>query len=135
MKANLQFRILFKFFSVGMIATLVHSTIFSLCIALEIITPQIANLFAYLVALTVSYVGQRYWTFATRKPQSRFSTIPRFISVSLLGYGLNAFWVYTATTILGVSPYYSLLGIGLFTPVMTFFLLQFWVFGSKKLRP
>jgi putative flippase GtrA len=78
MKVNLHFRILFKFFSVGMYATLVHSTIFSLCIALEIITPQIANLFAYLVALTVCYVGQRYWTFTTLKPQSKFSTFPPF---------------------------------------------------------
>jgi len=121
MEINLHLRILFKFFSVGMIATLVHSTIFSLCIALEIVTPQTANLFAYLVALTVCYVGKRYWTFATRKPQSRFSTFPRFISVSLLGYGLNAFWVYTATSILGGTPYYPLLGIWLFTLEMTFF--------------
>ncbi|MFT7417352.1 MAG: putative flippase GtrA, partial [Glaciecola sp.] len=58
-------------------------------------TPQLANFFAYILALTVSYFGQRYWTFFKIKSKNSFNAILRFICVSFLGYALNAVWVYT----------------------------------------
>lgn len=131
MRARKHIQILFKFFSIGVIATLVHSAIFSFCIATHIASPQWANLLAYLVALTVSYVGQRYWTFTDSQSGGQAGTILRFISVSLLGYGLNALWVHTATVWLSLSAYYALLGIGFLTPLMTFLLLKFWVFTHR----
>lgn len=124
--------LLLKFFSVGLIATLVHSLIFALCITAHFASPQGANLWAYLVALIVSYVGQRYWTFSGHKIIGKASPIVRFIGVSLLGYGLNALWVHTTTVLLSLSPYYSLIGIGFLTPLMTFVLLKFWVFTPSS---
>ena len=135
MSAKSHIKILFKFFSVGVIATLIHSAIYSLCIALQLTSAQLANLLAYLLALIVSYIGQRYWTFATNKLNSQASTIFRFIGVSLLGYGLNAFWVYAATNVLNLSPYYAIVGIGFLTPLMTFLLLKFWVFTHRHEIP
>jgi len=132
MNVKHHFQILLKFFSIGAIATLVHGVVFSLLIALQISAPQLANFFAYILALTVSYFGQRYWTFSKSKSNNSFNAILRFICVSFLGYALNAVWVYTATKALGLSPYYALLGIGLLTPAMTFLLLKFWVFNEDK---
>ncbi|MEP1446582.1 MAG: GtrA family protein [Paraglaciecola sp.] len=128
MIANRHIRVLLKFFSIGVIATLVHSGTFSLCIALQLMSAQWANLVAYLVALTVSYFGQRYWTFSSSEPNKQTNTLVRFIGVSLLGYCLNAFWVYTVTSLLSFSAYYALLGIGFLTPALTFVLLKYWVF-------
>lgn len=131
MNAKRHVQMLFKFFSIGVIATVVHSAIFSVCIATHIASPQLSNLLAYLVALTVSYAGQRYWTFSDIQSGGQASTIFRFISVSLIGYGLNAFWVHIATVTLSLSAYYGLVGIGFLTPLMTFVLLKFWVFTRR----
>jgi putative flippase GtrA len=124
--------LILKFFSVGMIATLVHSAIFSLCIAAHLTSPQWANLLAYVIALMISYIGQRYWTFSDSQIKNQASTILRFLSVSLLGFGLNAFWVYAATVLLSLSAYLALIGIGFLTPLMTFALLKFWVFTHSS---
>ena len=131
MNAKHHVQILFRFFSIGVIATVIHSAIFSVCIATHIASPQLSNLLACLIALTFSYAGQRYWTFSDIQSGEHASTIFRFISISLLGYGLNAFWVYIATVKLSLSAYYGLLGIGFLTPLMTFMLLKFWVFTQR----
>lgn len=123
--------ILSKFFGIGVFATFLHGAIFSFCIAAHIASPQVANLLAYLVAVIFSYVGQRYWTFSRGESQGHTRSILRFSVVSLLAYGINAFWVYATTAWLSLSPYYALLGIGIVTPLVTFALLKLWVFTGS----
>jgi putative flippase GtrA len=123
-------QILSKFFGVGVLATFLHGAIFSFCIAGHIASPQVANLWAYLVAVIFSYTGQRYWTFSPGESQGHARSILRFLGVSLLAYGLNAFWVYATTFWLSLSPYYALLGIGFVTPLVAFVLLRLWVFRA-----
>ncbi|MBU2876726.1 GtrA family protein [Aliiglaciecola lipolytica] len=124
-------QLLVKFFSVGLIATLIHSGIFTLCIALQLMSPQLSNFIAYWVALTVSYIGHQYWTFSGNQQHSQKHTILRFISVSFLGYALNSLWVLITTDSLNLSAYYALIGIGFLTPLITFSLLKLWVFTNS----
>lgn len=128
---NKLLKLLLKFFSVGVLATLVHSGIYSAYLAFHPNSAQTANLIAYLIALCVSYIGQRYWTFSSNLQNNRLITIVRFILVSLIGYGLNALWVYITTITLALSAYFALLGIGILTPLVTFLLLNVWVFTSQ----
>jgi putative flippase GtrA len=122
--------ILSKFFGVGVSATLLHGAVFSLLMAGNIASPQIANLSAYITAFVVSYMGQRYWTFPQGQTQGNARCVFRFLCVSILAYSLNALWVYITTDWLSISPYYALLGIGLLTPMMSFALMRLWVFSK-----
>ena len=123
--------IVLKFASVGVVATGVHAAVYFLCVGVSNIQPQAANLAAYLVALVVSYIGQRGWTFSHITPGSQSGTKTKFVISSLLGYALNATWVAVVTDILQVSPLYALPGIVLLTPLITFLLLKYWVFTGE----
>ena len=53
-----------KFAVVGVIATVTHTSVFSVCIELLHIEPVRANAMAFVVAVLVGYALNRSWTFA-----------------------------------------------------------------------
>jgi len=123
---------LLRFASVGVLATLVHAAVYTLCIALTELHAQAANFCGYAIALLVSWAGQRHWTFAHVANADGTSAKFRFLATSLLGYLLNAAWVALVTGILGIAEYYALVGIVFVTPGCIFLLLKFWVFVDES---
>lgn len=116
-----------KFFSVGVAATLIHSIVYVIGLYLASVSAQLANLLGYLFAVTFSYYAQKNWTFEVKEKTTLMSFL-RFFSASLIGFMLNAFWVFLVVTLLNMHPFYALFGIGVLTPMVTFVLLKLWVF-------
>lgn len=120
--------LLLRFLSVGLVATAIHAGIYSASMQLFATNPQIANLQGYCVAVVVSYLAQKNWTFAHTGHKTNLQSFSRFITASLFGLALNAFWVFLVNEWLGISPHFALIGIVFLTPATTLFLLKFWVF-------
>jgi putative flippase GtrA len=119
---------LVKFATVGIIATLVHASVYLLLVKTFILNDQLSNFVGFSFALTVSYYGQRYWTFSDKKPNSETNAKLKFLTSSILSYCLNAFWVFFTVQVLSYSSEYATIGIVFITPVVIFLMLKYWVF-------
>ena len=116
------------FAGVGIAATFTHALLYYIFISGGLDNEQLANFFAYLPSLVVSYFGQRFLTFKSHIVDSEKKSATKFILVSFLTYLLNAFWVFVVSDILGLPPEYAILGILFFTPIISFVLFEIWVF-------
>ncbi len=78
-----------KFAIVGGANTVIHMGIYVLLTRVFDVWYLIANVLAFVVAATNSYIGNRYWTF-----HDRTSNIPaqfaKFLTVSTIGLSINA---------------------------------------------
>lgn len=119
---------LFKFASVGIVATLTHAIIYLIFLDSLDIQEQVSNLFGFIIAFTVSYFGQRHWTFSDNKISNETKAKFKFFISSLLSLAFNALWVYLTADIFGLNPEYAIIGILFITPVIIFFTLNYWVF-------
>lgn len=120
---------LVRFAVVGIAATLTHALVYLGFLALAGSDPQFANLWGFLVAVVVSYVGQRRWTFAGNSVGNEHVAKLRFAVSSLLSLAMNAFWVFVTVNWLALPPEYSVVGILFLTPAAIFVVLKYWVFA------
>jgi putative flippase GtrA len=93
--------------------------------------PQLANVVGFLVAFTVSFLGQWRWTFgAHAAPLLR--ALPSFFLVSVGGFAANALayrWLLTHTALrYDVALALVLIGVA----AMTFLLSRFWAFRRAR---
>ncbi len=92
--------------------------------------PQIGNLLAYLTAAGSGYVLHSKWSFRDHGRRDNLArTGTRFLIVSLVSLGLNAFWVWLATEPLALSPAWPILPMLFVTPLVTFTLNRQWVYA------
>lgn len=118
---------LFRFAAVGGSSTLVHAAAYWLLLQAAIVTPQLANLSGYLCAVAFSFVLHKVWTFADQsKPTLR--SVTRYLTTSLAGFSVNAYWVHLVTVTLRSDAKYALLGIVFATPAISYVLMKYWVF-------
>jgi len=117
-----------RFAIVGVVATLVHAAVYAVVSASATLDPQFANVLGFVVAVFISYLGQRFWTFSHVKITREFTTSAKFLASSFLSLALNAIWVYLFTEQLALPPVYAIIGIVCFTPLVIFATLNFWVF-------
>jgi putative flippase GtrA len=122
---------LVKFAIVGILATAVHAALYSVAIEVFQIGSQYSNLIGYLCALFVSCVLQKKWTFVDRDVEKSISPYLKFFGASLFGYVLNSLWVFLVVNILKLNALFALAGIIFITPLVSFFLLDRWVFPDK----
>jgi putative flippase GtrA len=119
---------LVKFASVGLIATFVHALFYLFLLNSFNLHDQLANLFGFLIAFAVSYVGQRGWAFSGNKVKNEHVAKIKFALSSLVSLGLNALFVFLTVNFFHAPPPFATIGIVFITPLMTFFVLDFWVF-------
>jgi len=131
MNINSKFSHISKFALVGIIATAIHSAIYWFMISL-LFDPQLSNFLAFCVALIWSFLGHKNWTFKTQTQSKtpQIQTFSKFLTSALFGLALNAGWV-ELSIILSINPAYAVIGIGLITPILTFFILKKWVFRES----
>ena len=123
---------LIRFGMVGGFVTGLYALVYSPLASFEIVTPQIANLAGYFVAMITGYVLHSRWSFrdhGTRDNAAR--TTSRFFVVSLVSLGLNALFVFilTAPNMLAGPWWWPLIPILFVTPLVTFSLNRLWVFA------
>ncbi|MFC1771772.1 GtrA family protein [Pseudomonadota bacterium] len=123
----------FKFGLVGILATLVHISIFVFCIEALDIRPFLANFPAYGVAVLVGFWGHFSWTFKRDDANDqRFwaQALTKFVIVSLLGLGLNSMIVYGVVDLMGWSYHIAILLMVTVTPAIVFVLSKLWAFAE-----
>ncbi len=120
-----------RFSIVGMSSTAVHYTSVVLLVAYGDVIPLIANVYAFLIALSVSFFGHSLWTFAGTT-QSFKQSFPRFFTIAVISFALNeTFYWYLLHR---MHMYYPVaLAIVLASvSVFTFTASKMWAFHSRE---
>lgn len=90
--------------------------------------PQLGNVLAYLTAMATGYFMHSSWSFKGHGGERTRGTQLRFVTVSLISYALNSFWVWLLFTHLDLGRAAPILPMLFVTPVVTFLLNRQWVF-------
>ncbi|MEM7222421.1 MAG: GtrA family protein [Pseudomonadota bacterium] len=119
-----------KFGGVGLCSTAVHVGVFTVLIEFFAVAPLISNVFAFCVAVVVSFFGHFHWTFSETKSGQRpaRATFLRFAVTALLGLGLNSLLVYAVDDIFKLHPLYSVIGMIFLVPPVIFAISKYWAF-------
>jgi putative flippase GtrA len=88
-----------------------------------------ASIAGFLTALSVSYVLNYYWTFASDR--TRFESFWRYFAVAVTGLLLNTSMVFALVKYLGWWYLTAQLTVLFIVPVISFFLNKYWSFASK----
>lgn len=92
--------------------------------------PLVANIFGYLVAVTIGYVLHSRWSFVGHGSRDdTVRTTSRFFIVSLISLGLNSLFVWVLTGLLHGPEWWPVVPMLFVTPVVTFALNRRFVFG------
>nr|WP_184088282.1 GtrA family protein [Sphingomonas xinjiangensis] len=121
---------LIRFVIAGGITTGLYTLVYSPLAGLGITSEQVANICGYLVAMTSGYVLHSKWSFRGHGAEAT-KTSWRFFVVSLVSFGLNTVfvWILTDDAMLAGPWWWPLIPILFVTPLVTFALNRFWVFG------
>lgn len=124
---------LMRFGLVGASATAIHGAAYLTFVTAQLLTPFFANLAAYAIAFTVSFLGHRYWTFgdAERGGRNNYAAF-RFVAVSLSGLAFNSVAVLILINHFRFADWTPLLVIVGVTPIFTFLFNRFWVFYTLR---
>ena len=123
---------LIRFGMVGGFVTGLYALVYSPLAKFGIVTPQIANLAGYFVAMVTGYVLHSRWSFRGHGSRDNTArTTSRFFAVSLVSLALNALFVFilTGPNMLAGPWWWPLIPILFVTPLVTFSLNRFWVFA------
>lgn len=91
--------------------------------------PLFSNFIGYLVAMFVGYMLHNYFSFRGHGCQDRhWQLFLRFCLASLLGLGLNSFWVEFMVNYLHLMKWTPLPFMIFVTPLVSFWLNRRWVF-------
>jgi putative flippase GtrA len=90
--------------------------------------PQLGNFLAYVIAVATGYFMHSSWSFKGHGAERTHSTKVRFVTVSIISYVLNSFWVWLLYTHLHLGRGAPIIPMLFFTPAVTFVLNRQWVF-------
>ena len=117
-----------RFAVVGLGATLLHVLVYAGLIELLAASPLLANTLGFAVAVNLSFVGHRHWTFKGESPADARRSLMRFWLVALIGFLLNTAFVWLVTGPLGLAYGWAIPLIAGVTPLATFALSKLWAF-------
>lgn len=120
-----------RFGAVGFLATAVHSGVYIFVLHSTDMTAQVANFFGFLAAVIVSATGHARYTFQVA-PERRNKGMLRFIGIAILGFALNAYFVYLTTDVIGLKPEFAAWFILCATPVFIFLMSKYWAFAHPE---
>jgi putative flippase GtrA len=119
---------LIRFGIVGSCAAAVNMLIVIWLVENFYLNPLLANIFAFLIAFNISYIGHRHWSFANTKLRHRTS-IPRFLLVAISSFILNEGLFYLFLNLFHWYYILALLLALLIVPIFTFVTSKFWAFS------
>ena len=90
--------------------------------------PQLGNFLAYVVAVASGYFLHSKWSFKDHGAERTHGTRLRFVTVSIISYALNSFWVWLLYTHLDRGRAAPIAPMVFITPAVTFLLNRHWVF-------
>ena len=90
--------------------------------------PQLGNFLAYVVAVATGYAMHSRWSFRDHGGERTKGTQLRFVTVSVISYALNSFWVWLLFSHLQLGRAAPIVPMLFVTPAVTFVLNRQWVF-------
>ena len=118
----------FWFVVTGGAATVTHVGAFVLFVELLALTPVVASVPSFLLALSVSYYGNRNFTF--KSAGSHAAELPKYTIVAVSGLLMNVAITYVVVDILAAWYAIALVLVVTIVPTVTFWLSRKWVFTS-----
>lgn len=113
----------------GGFVTLLGAGLYVVLVATTPVHEQIAVFAAYVVCVAIGYVLHSRWSFRGHGSRDKpHETTARFVIVSLVSYGLNAFFTWAMVRGLDLPRWSPVLPILFVTPLATFALNRHWVF-------
>jgi len=117
-----------RFAAVGVIASAVYAGVVLIAIRKFGISSALAGAIGYIVAIPVSFVGQKRWTF--RAQGTQYIEFRGFVVVQAANTALSALAMLISTDVLGLNPFVGIIVIVLVLPTMTYFVLSRKVFNK-----
>ena len=112
----------------GLLATATHFCVLALLAEGAGLVPWLANGAAFLVALGVTWTGQRHVVFRTD------GHLGRFLLVAIGGLAANTALMALFTTVAGLHWIAGFIACLAIVPAATFVISSLWVFGSGNLK-
>lgn len=113
----------------GGFVTILGAGLYALLVETTPVHEQIAVLAAYVVCVAIGYVLHSRWSFKGHGSRDNpAATTSRFVVVSLVSYGLNAFFTWAMVRGFDLPRWSPVLPILFATPLATFALNRHWVF-------
>ncbi len=117
---------------VGVIATLTYAIAVIVLVESLALTPTVAAVLAFVIAMQVSFFGNVRWVFADRVAgDERAGLIVRFVGVSGLSFILNVGGMYILTEHVELSYWWGLLFSFVVVPLVTFLAHNSWTFNGR----
>ncbi|MDX8405476.1 MAG: GtrA family protein [Mariprofundus sp.] len=119
-----------RFGLVGIMATTTHISTVLLLVEQGDWGPLWANCVAFSLAVCVSFTGHYHWTF--NASSSYATAFPKFITVALLGLGLNQTIMFSLLSILGLDYRLGLAAVIMVVPAIIFLASKYWAFQPAR---
>ncbi|WP_405054468.1 GtrA family protein [Thalassotalea fonticola] len=119
---------LIRFIIVGLMSTSVHIVIAISAIEVLDARPLKANLFAFISTFLFSYIMNSKWSFSSTLAFNKFY---KFSIVALLNF-LLIYTIVSINEVLKTPVVYSVYGIAILSPIISFLSLKFWIFSNKN---
>lgn len=122
-------RLFLKFSLIGCSNVIITLTAFYIMYNLLAFNYLVGSIFAYSLGIVNSFTWNRLWTFKKRKSDVKREFV-RFITVNLVGLGMNACIMYLLVDVICTNPFLAqVVAIGLVL-IFNFSLVRSWVFPS-----
>jgi glycosyltransferase involved in cell wall biosynthesis/putative flippase GtrA len=90
-----------------------------------------SSVLAFVVAIAISFVLQKFWTFADRETKKVHQQFARYMVVAILGVFINTFSMYIFVDIFAVWYILSQIFTGVIIAILNFFMYKFFIFNKK----
>lgn len=125
--------VVFRFFRygfVGLVGTLIHVGTVVVLVELLKLNPLFSSCIAFTLALIVSYILNRKWTFEMQ--HHNMIIFAKYLIVSLIGLGLNMLIMYITVYVLKWWYFVGLTLVVIIVPISNFFLNLLYTFNEKR---
>ena len=128
-EARAAFGQLVRYAIIGALITIGGQAIYYALAETRTTSPLAAIAIAWIIGVVVGYFAHGWISFAGHGSRDDHKvTGTRFVTVNIVGYLLNSFWVWLLVERLGGPTWWPILPNIALTPLMTFWLHRYWTF-------
>ena len=118
-----------KFGLVGLVASLSYALFAYICIWFVGFNETLSGGIAYLLAIPISFFGQKYFTFNSKGKVN--AELPRFILLQVLCLMATLAITYTSNELLGLHPNFGILAVCVLLPPMSYLIMSLMIFRQN----
>jgi putative flippase GtrA len=127
---HVSFRKILSFATFGVLAGAVYALVYAWLAAHVWLPVFVASLLAFVVAMPISYFGNRRVTYRSRNMLGPESL--RFLAVLAFNLVLTAFVVHVASSLFALSTMAQVIVAYVSAPVVSFILYELWVYRQRS---